>query len=79
MIYNQETPGYVIASEWIDGIVKKTFRLTKGGERVHAPQKQAYSSKVTVNTKKLQDVQKIIKYIQHIVKITAFTNNIKKV
>lgn len=59
--YTSNTPGYDVVSDLIDGLVCKTFRLTKGNGKPSSPNGKAYKLPIPLNTKKLQDVAKIIK------------------
>lgn len=56
--------GYVTASEFIDGLVKKTFLLQKPKTGVpQIPTEKAYNKKIPIKDKKIQDVAKIVTYI----------------
>lgn len=60
-----ESTGYVTASHFIDGVVRFTFRLMKGrpNELPTFPFQKAYKTRIPLNSKKVQDVAKIIRYI----------------
>ena len=62
LIYRAENKGYVEAHEFIDGLVKKTFRLMKK-DVSGFPTSSAYSSCVPLNSKKLNDLRKLLQYI----------------
>ena len=63
--YSSTTKGSVTASEFIDGIIKMRFVLQKPKIRgeISLPTKTAYTGKVPLNEKKMNDVKKIISYV----------------
>lgn len=55
--------GYVTASEHINGLLKHMFLLQKNRVTPSLPTTRAYTEKIPINQKKMEDVRKIIQYI----------------
>ena len=60
--YSCSTPGYVIACEFIGDVIKNSFLLQKPRAAVTFPTDQAYSAKLPINDKKLEDLKKLLFY-----------------
>lgn len=64
MKYNSQTKGYVSASEFIDGVKEEVFKLSKVNIRdLSLPTNKAYDGSVGIKKDKIDDVDKIIKYV----------------
>lgn len=61
--YDCSNPGTVQTSEYIDGLVKYDFKLAFGRENTSLPTHPAYSGKVPINIKKIEDIRKVMKHI----------------
>lgn len=61
--YDCSNPGSVQTSEYIDGLVKYDFKMAFGRENVLLPTEKAYRDKVPINTKKIEDIKKVVKHI----------------
>lgn len=75
-IFKSSTPGYVIANDFIDGFVTSTYNLAKTANKPQLPTDRAYTQKVPIKTKKIEDIAKIVKYIpdEHQPFYTQFEN-----
>ena len=66
-VYCNGTPGTIVAHNFVDGLVKNTFRLLKIPEgeihKLQMPTSKAYVMKNPINSKKLQDINKVMQYI----------------
>lgn len=60
--YDAAKPGTVVASPYIDGLVKHTFRLRKVSVDNISPHK-AYKEKNPINIKKIGDIKNVQQYI----------------
>lgn len=58
-------PGYLVASDTIGGLVKRSFRLVKPKVVVILPRGKVYNGKIPIKVKKVEDVRKIVQYIPH--------------
>lgn len=63
LIYKADCKGYIVASEFIDGLVKDSFRMLKVNGNIPLPTAKAYTSVVPINEKKLADLRKLLPYI----------------
>ncbi|KAJ9579734.1 hypothetical protein L9F63_004660 [Diploptera punctata] len=62
LVFTQKMKGCVEASEYIDGLHHGTFRLKKQ-DYVELPTTAAYTGKLGINIKKIQDISKVTHYI----------------
>lgn len=61
--YSSNNKGYLVAHEYIDGLAKYIFLLQKPNTRPELPSTKAYNNKVPINTKKMDDIRKIVQYV----------------
>lgn len=62
LIFKEEENGYLTGHASIDGINVDIFKLFKGGNLM-LPTEKAYSGKVPIKSKKIEDVSKVMHYI----------------
>lgn len=61
--YNGQFAGYIKVSAFIGGMIFETFKLKKGASIVVMPTDKAYNSKIPINSKKIEDIRKVLHYI----------------
>lgn len=61
--YARESPGFLVAREFIDGLSSFKFHLSKNVASPPFPNERAYEEKVPIKTKKLEDLMKVLTYI----------------
>lgn len=66
-VYKAAQQHVVVTSEYINGLIRHTFDLGMPGVRcINMPQHMAYPhGKVPLNTKKVADIKKVVKYVEH--------------
>ncbi|KAK9885057.1 hypothetical protein WA026_009280 [Henosepilachna vigintioctopunctata] len=62
-LYNKETPGKLVASEYIGGVATSTFRLLKTANPPELPAEKAHPlGRVRINKKKTDDIKTLMEY-----------------
>lgn len=62
-IYDSSTPGYVITSDYIGGLVTRNFKLIKPKAVPTLPTAPAYSKMLPINVKKIENLKKVMQYM----------------
>lgn len=74
--FNSDNRCVVIVGEYVNGLVKKTFKFGKENSLISLPSTKLYTKKCPIQKEKIEDIQKVLKYIPD--KYSKFYKQLKK-